>query len=872
MLSGSQLSFDRWRQIEDIVHEAIQRNPEERHAFLETACGTDSDLRREVESLLPHMDESALFLEAAVQNAAASYLEHQSATRVETGAVLDHFLLLKLLGTGGMGEVYLAEDLRLKRKVALKMLTLRLTRDAVALQRLEREARVLSAMNHPGLLTVYEFCRFEGHHFLVTEFVEGETLRQLLLRGRLDQGRAVDIARQIASALGAAHASGLIHRDIKPENIMIRPDGSVKVLDFGIAKLTQALSTVMKFNGSLPAHPSTIAGAIVGTPRYMSPEQTRGTPVDHRTDLFSLGSVLYEMLTGKAPFEGQTYNELVADILRAEPAPLTRLVPEVPKQLQGIVKRTLEKDISRRYQTAVELLTDLSDFQERRLFQKRPEARRATVVLAMLLVALLSVTFFLVKQFARGPRPPEPRTLAVLPFRNLKPEAATDYLGFSLADGVISKLGYVKALTVRPSSSIKHYQDGVADLHRAAIDLNARTILTGTYWKDGDNLRITARLIGFNPDTVLWQNTLELKYDKLLTVQDRVAALIIQGLSLPLSADEQVRLKLDLPVNSLAYEYYLRGVDLYSSSNFASAIIMLEKSLAADPNYAPAWAYLGRAYTTNGSLLFGGRDHYRRAEEAYEKAIALNPVFPEPRIYMANLFTDTGRVEEAVPLLKVALQSSPNNAEAHWELGYAYRYGGMLKESLAEGELARRLDPEVKINSSAFNTYLYLLEYDKFLNSLPSNDSALLVFYHGFGSYYKNDLEEAGNDFDRAFDLAPELIPALIGKALSDGLQHHFSEGLDRLRSVEVRMKAQGVRDPEAMYKIAQAYGLLGDPISGLRMLQRSISGGFFCYPYMAHDPLLKGLRNLPEFPHILESAKQRHQQFEKRFNRPNAP
>ena len=253
-----------------------------------------------------------------------------------------------------------------------------------------------------------------------------------------------------------------------------------------------------------------------------------------------------------------------------------------------------------------------------------------------------------------------------------------------------------------------------------------------------------------------------MKYDKLLTVQDRVATTIIQGLALQLAPDEQLRFRHDTPADSLAYEYYLRGVDLYSSSDFSAAITMLEKSAAIDPNYAPTWAYLGRAYTTNGSLQFGGREQYRRAEAAYDKAIALNPVFPEPRVYMANLFTDTGRVEEAVPLLRAALQSAPNNAEAHWELGYAYRYGGMLDASAAECELARRLDPEVKINSVALNTYLYRGQYDKFLNSIPANDSPLLLFYHGFGLYYQHNYAEAVNDFDRAFELAPEPSAAQV--------------------------------------------------------------------------------------------------------------
>ena len=238
---------------------------------------------------------------------------------------------------------------------------------------------------------------------------------------------------------------------------------------------------------------------------------------------------------------------------------------------------------------------------------------------------------------------------------------------------------------------------------------------------------------------------------------------------------------------------------------------------------------------------------------------------------MANLFTDTGRVEEAVPLMRVAIQSSPNNAEAHWELGYAYRYGGMLKQSLLECELARRLDPEVKINSSAFNTYLYLGQYDKFLASLPANDSPLLLFYHGFGSYYKQNYDTALADFDRTFELAPELLQAQIGKALADGLRHHSTEGLARLGDTERKMKDRGVRDPEGMYKVAQAYALLGDNKSALRMLENTITGGFFCYDYISTDPLLKTLHGSSGFDRIMAQARERQQQFERRFSPPSA-
>jgi TolB-like protein len=851
-----------------VFHRATLCDAESRAAFLEQACGTDSELRREVESLLASLEESAPFLEAAVQSAAKSYFDQPAAGPVPEGSMLDRYRIVRMLGAGGMGEVYLAEDTRLHRNVALKMLPPHLTRDPLALRRLEFEARVLSSLNHANLLTIFEFCPYEGRHFLVTEFVEGETVRSMVRRGRLPSHKAIDIAAQTAEALGVAHASGIIHRDIKPANLIVRPEGCVKVVDFGIAKLTEASPQSVEAEPATTPKTNTISAANLGTPRYMSPEQARGVPVDGRSDIFSLAAVLYEMLSGKAPFSGNTHSDLIADILRGEPLPLTHCVPGTSKKLQAIVWRALAKDREQRYETAAAFVSDLKGFQKEEEFQRRPWKYAMMAGLATLLLTIALASLFLARRtiFQSGAGSHR-RTLAVLPFRNLRPDPNTDFLGVSLADEVTAKLGYVKALTVRQPSATIAYREGGFDLHKAAAKLNAEMLLTGSYLKDGNDLRITARLIGFNPETLLWQNTLNVKYDKLLTVQDQVSQMIIDGLALRLGSDEQRRLKSDSPVDNLAYEYYLRGVDLYATSNFTGAIMMLEKSVAINPNYAPTWAYLGRAYTTEGSLQFGGRKHYQRAEEAYEKAIALNPVFPEPRVYMANLFTDTGRVEEAVPLLRVALQSSPNNAEAHWELGYAYRYGGMLNASVSECELARRLDPEVKINSSALNTYLYLFEYDKFLNSLPVNDSPLVIFYHGLGSYYKHLYDEASNDFDRAYDLAPDLLPAQIGKALSEGLHHSGAEGLARLRQLERKMNDRGVRDPEAMYKVAQAYAILGDSDSAVRMLDRSTSGGFFCYDYIARDLLLNSLHALPKYARVLEQVKQRAQQFEKRFD-----
>jgi serine/threonine protein kinase/TolB-like protein len=492
----------------------------------------------------------------------------------------------------------------------------------------------------------------------------------------------------------------------------------------------------------------------------------------------------------------------------------------------------------------------------------------AAAAIAVIVAALFAGGYYLASrrshQFSADTA--GPRTLAVLPFRNLREDPETDFLGFSLADAVITKLAYLGALTVRPSSSVERYRNQTIDPQKVAADLNVGILLTGSFIKDGDDLRITTQLIDVKPDKILWQDSFDTKFDRLLTVQDRVSEQIIQGLQLTLSPAEAKKLKPQAPINPKAYEYYLHGVDLYSLNDFLAAITMLEKSTSIEPGYAPAWAYLGRAYATNASLQFGGHENYGKARAAFEKAIALDPALVAPRVYMANLLTDTGSVGQSVPLLREAIQSSPNNAEAHWELGYAYRFGGMLSQAVTESELARRLDPHVKINSSAMNAYLYLGEYDRFLQSLPVNDSPYILFYRGFAEYCAGRMQEAATDFDRAFKQDPSLMQAAIGKALSYAISKDNAAGLALLRRTEEKIEKLGVSDAEGIYKVAQAYAVLGDRASSLRMLRRSVEGGFFCYPYFESDPLLSNLRKEGGFAEIMAQARERHEQFKARF------
>jgi len=457
-----------------------------------------------------------------------------------------------------------------------------------------------------------------------------------------------------------------------------------------------------------------------------------------------------------------------------------------------------------------------------------------------------------------------PRSLAILPLQNHGQDSNSDFLGLSLADVLITKLAYVNALSVRPSAAIEKYRGTTIDLQKVAADLKVDTLLTGSFIRDGDKLRITYQLVDAKTEKILGQGVIDLKYDNLLTVQDKVTSQLISELRLTLSPSEAERLP-EAAVSPLAYEYFLHGLDFHGQHKFPMAIKMLEKSTEIDPNYALAWAYLGASYTSDAAFELGGREQYRRAQAAYERALAIRPNLLDAQMFLANLLVDTGKVEQAVPLLRDALKTNGNYAAAHWELGYAYRFAGMLDESVAECERGRQLDPFLKANGSVLNTYLYLGQYQKFLESLPVDDSSFVLFYRGFGEFHEKEFDQASRDFDRAYELDPTLY-AGIGKALSDSIHQRKTEALDLLNGLERKIRNQGVGDPEGTYKIAQAYAVLGDKISAMRALRMSVESGFFSYPYLAKDPLLNDLRREPEFDQTLNTARQRHDAFKSAF------
>jgi serine/threonine protein kinase len=426
---------DRYHQAEQLFFAALERAPDERAAFLAEACQNDPELLAEVEALLALDEQSRGFIAAPAYTALAASLTQDSSPSL-TGQRLGAYRLLDKLGAGGMGEVYLAEDTRLRRRVAVKLLPPEFTNDAERVRRFEREARAASALNHPNIITIHEIGQTEQFHFIVTEYVEGQTLRQRLAGGRMKLDEALEAAIQMATALQAAHEAGIVHRDIKPENVMLRRDNIVKVLDFGQAKLTERRAVASDPDASTSVSVKTDPGVVMGTARYMSPEQARGQEVDARTDIFSLGVVLYEMIAGQAPFTGETTSDVIVAILTSEPPPLTRTAPGVPADLQRIVSRALRKDREERYQNAADLLLDLKQVKQKievkqrsrtsAMFGRIKRRKRAAALALVAVIALAAAVFAYFRYFSRPTALTEKDTILLADWVNTTGEPIFD--------------------------------------------------------------------------------------------------------------------------------------------------------------------------------------------------------------------------------------------------------------------------------------------------------------------------------------------------------------------------------------------------------------------------------------------------------------
>jgi non-specific serine/threonine protein kinase len=818
-----------------------------------------------------------------------------------TGRTVLHYVIGEQLGAGGMGAVYRAQDTKLGRDVALKFLPASYQYDPDRRERFFREARAASALRSPNTAAIYDIGEYDGTSFIVMEFVEGTTLSATLGHGPLSVADAINIALQVADALDEAHSLGIVHRDIKSGNLIVTDRGLVKVLDFGLAKFTGDLSGAAadKRDSDPTARlgQETVAGLVLGTVSYMSPEQALGQQLDHRSDIFSLGIVTYEMLTGQLPFTGQSETEIIDRILHQEPPAIARLNYSVPQELERIVRKTLEKDPAFRYQAAREMYIDLRNLQRdansanrtgavSAYPTERPAEHQAT--------ALLSDTRPVTTSTSLAPPTAKlENAVAVMTFSNITGEPADDWIGSGIAETVTSDLKKIRGLSVigreRTFEVLKDIQTGALDDfdESVAIDIGRRLaaawILGGGYQRIGEMIRITARVIDVNTGEVIRTVKIDGKISEIFNLQDKIVYELSQGLKIELGTSEIDEIEADETQSVEAYESFSRGmINLRNGSrdSLDRAIYYFEKAAEEDPNYAGAWAALSAAYDLKGGFL-SIPELSLKAVEFAEKAITLNPRLSHAHQFLGGAYSTLGRYDEAIAAMNEAVRIEPNNAGAHGSLARAYWLGkGMVEEAIIE------LEHAVSINPQAGYSYLQLV----FLHTLVGNYSRAeaaakpaielqekfisgkeglqVVGAHtrlGYCYYRQGRYDEAIAEYERELEflktsdhalrdrslteLEQKLGAAYQRKGMTEEAEQHFKSAIKRY---EHRI-GKGGDDPFTKYYIACLYSLRGDADHALKYLKESLGPLREINTLRAKsDPDFENLREEPRFRELL--------------------
>jgi serine/threonine protein kinase len=695
-------------------------------------------------------------------------------------------------------------DTRLGRAVAIKVSAEEFS------NRFEREARAISSLNHPHICTMHDIGMLSsGGAYMVTELVEGQTLRDWL-RGSPSTDRRIEAARQVLEALRAAHGAGIIHRDLKPANIMVRFDGYVKVLDFGLAKRISGLGGPKKPDDTATAS-ITVPGRITGTFAYMSPEQILGQELDSRSDLFAFGIILYEMMTGRHPWQHEVTAETLHAILKDPP-------PLIESPWAGVLDKLLRKNREERYASAEEVLDALAN----------P---------------------------ASLPAPPKAKLtrLIVLPFRVLRPHEPSDFLSLALPDAITTSLAAIDSLLVRSSMVAAQLASVPFDVKTISERAQVDAILTGSILSDGENLRVNTQLVQAPDGELIWSNTAEVSLRDIFRLQDNLVDRIVQGLAVPLTAREQRALKHDVPMSAIAYEFYLRANQIAAGNSFDPRKMSLARdlylrSVEEDPKYAPAWASLGRAYRLIGK--YGGGDpagNIHLAEGAFRQAFALHPDLAMAHNYYAALETETRRSVDAMGRLLNRAQNSRNDPNLLAGLVQACRYCDLLEASLAAHRLAKQLDPNVR--TSVSYTYLRLGQFQDALNhSSGPADCVVLPALMGLG----NKEGAVANTHEVESLVTKEYVPWII--ACRASVEGDIEKGREAVgRAMEV-LPIQDA-DPEAAFDTATLLATLEEPERAFQALSSALDKDYHCHYALMHDPRLEPLRSDARFTDLLNRA-----------------
>ena len=736
------------------------------------------------------------------------------------GKTVGHYRVMESLGSGGMGVVYRAEDTMLGRHVALKFLPSEAGADQTALDRFLREARAAAALNHPHICTIHEVESFAGQPVIVMEYLEGESLKARIERGALPADELLTIAIQITDGLQAAHAKGVTHRDIKPANIFLGASGQAKILDFGLAKLAPQRRPAAALAGgasgmvTVDSEGLTSPGSAIGTIAYMSPEQARGEELDPRTDLFSLGAVLYEMATGQVPFSGSTSAVIFDGILHGSPRPPLQLNPRLPAELEHIISKAIEKDRDLRYQSASELKSDLKrlkrdiDSNARQPAAKGSARESSTVAAAQ-----------------------AEKSVAVLYFENLSGTKEDEYFRDGMTEDIITELSKITRIKLFPRSEVLAFRDKPVTAPHVGQQLNASYVLEGSLRRAGNRVRITAQLVETGTRHSVWAERYDRQLEDLFAIQDEIARSIAQALRITLSPHEEKTIARKPTENAQAYDFYLRGRSYTRRFELDFALHMMEQAIKLDPNFA--LAYVGMAWICGVIIEFRDKDPkwLKKGVDACEKALNLEPQLPEALAARARLFFAEGKHEDAVRYARTAIALRPDCDGAYDALGRA------LFSSDRYAEAAEIADKAIEANGDDYNLYI---PYYNALQRMGLTERA-----HTVAMRHSTVLE-------RQLELNPDDIRARI---LLAARYAELQRGEEAVQHLQVAA-ALRPNDTNVLYNAACTYGLLQRKREALDTLKQALDAGFGNIDWAARDPDLACLHQDPEFLALLKAEK----------------